>query len=616
MADVLSHRGPDGEGFHFEGCIGLGHRRLSIIDLEGGAQPLSNEDGKIWVVFNGEIYNYMELRETLLQKGHQFKTSSDTEVIVHLYEEEAEEFLSLLRGMFAIALWDGRRQKLILARDRIGKKPIYYASLKNSFVFSSEIKSFLQISELGRNIDPSALADYFSLLYIPAPKSIFRGVRKVQAGHYLVVDSHGLREKPYWDISFEDVEQHSEQKWCDQLLEAYHDAVRLRLRSDVPLGAFLSGGVDSSSVVALMHEISAGPITTCSIGFDEKEFDESTHAYALAKRLGTNHYEEKVRLDALEVLAKLAWYYDEPFADSSAVPTYYVSQAARQHVKVALSGDGGDENFAGYKRYYHDFCENRFRSFFPETWRAPVFNTLSQWYPKLDWAPRFLRAKATFRALSFEPVEGYLYSVSGIKPEIKRLLLNGDVRNSMNGYSPHTLFEDLYHRAKTGDHLSKLQYLDMKTYLVDDILVKVDRASMANSLEVRCPLLDHKLMEVIARIPSSLKLRGDQGKYIFKKALAGLLPREVLTRKKQGFAVPLAQWFRRELRELSGDLILSHDPLGVLNSKGVRFLWERHQSYLNDFATELWAILMFRLWQETHLKVQPAAFGQQYTADR
>jgi len=318
--------------------------------------------------------------------------------------------------------------------------------------------------------------------------------------------------------------------------------------------------------------------------------------------LGTQHYERTVRPDALGIIGKLAWHYDEPFADSSAVPTYYVSQAAREHVKVALSGDGGDENFAGYRRYYHDFLENRLRAFIPQEWRIPIFRALGRWYPKMDWAPRFLRAQATFRALSFRPVEAYFYSVSGIKPEIKSLLLDGELRNSLNGYSPLTMFEDFYSRPEGKDHLTRVQYVDIKTYLVDDILVKVDRASMANSLEVRCPLLDHKLMEVIARIPSSLKLKGDQGKHIFKKALRGLLPNEVLTRRKQGFAVPLARWFRRELREFAADRILGPDPLGILHPMAVRRLWERHQSGRSDFSTELWAILMFRVWEETYLK--------------
>lgn len=601
MATVLVHRGPDGEGFHFGESIGLAHRRLSIIDLEGGKQPLCNEDGTIWVTFNGEIYNYVELRQQLVQKGHQFKTSSDTEVIVHLYEEKGDEFISLLRGMFAIALWDAGKKKLILARDRLGKKPLYYAASKSFTAFASEIKSLLQIPGISMEIDREALVDYFSFLYVPAPKSIFLSIRKVRPAHYLVIDSKGVRERCYWDLSFEGIEEKSEAQWCEELLDAYQESIRLRLRSDVPLGAFLSGGVDSSSVVALMSRMNGRTVNTCSIGFDEKEFDESVFAAEFAKRLGTEHHEERVRPEALSVLETLAWHYDEPFADSSAVPTYYVSQAARRHVTVALSGDGGDENFAGYRRYYHDLVENRLRSYVPDMIRKPLFRCLGQWYPKLDWAPRMLRAQATFRAFSRSPVEGYFYSVSGIKPELKHELLSPEFERSVDGYDPITMFEDYYNRNSSADHLSRLQYLDIKTYLVDDILVKVDRASMANSLEVRCPILDHSFMELVVRIPSSLKLHGSQGKYIFKKALASVLPQEILARRKQGFAVPLPSWFRRDIKELSADLLLSKDPLGVLEQKTVAKVWHDHQSGQRDHSTVLWTILMYRLWQEKFL---------------
>ncbi len=585
MADVLIHRGPDGEGFHFDRFIGLAHRRLSIIDLEGGKQPLSNEDGTVWVTFNGEIYNYIELREQLIQKGHKFAT----------------DFVSQLRGMFAIALWDAGNKRLLLTRDRLGKKPLFYAMLKDSVVFASEIKSLLQIPGFPKELDHEALVDYFSLLYVPAPKSIFRHVRKVKPAHCVVIDSRGAREKAYWDISFDETEVKSEEDWCEELLSVYREAIRLRLRSDVPLGAFLSGGVDSSSVVALMSSMNGRRVNTCSVGFDEEEFDESLYAAAFAKHLDTDHYEERVRPDALSVIERLAWFYDEPFADSSAVPTYYVSQAARRRVTVALSGDGGDENFAGYRRYHHDLLENRCRSYIPDEIRRPVFETLGRWYPKLDWAPRMFRAQATFRAFARTPVEGYFYSVSGIKPEMIQLLLSGDLLRSVNGYSPLTFFDDFYRRPEKADHLSRLQYLDMKTYLVDDILVKVDRASMANSLEVRCPILDHKFMELAARIPPALKLKDGQGKYIFKKALRTLLPKEVLTRRKQGFAVPLSSWFRGQLKPMAADLLLSQDPLGILQSSTVGSLWKQHQSGVRDHSTALWTILMYRLWQKTYL---------------
>ncbi len=600
MTRTLYHRGPDGEGYYFDEQAGLGHRRLSIIDLDAGKQPMCNEDETVWVTFNGEIYNYLDLRKDLLAKGHQFKTESDTEVIVHLYEEMGERFSEMLRGMFAIGLWDKKGKRLILTRDRIGKKPLYYSLIGGALYFASEMKSLLHVPNFNRDINFEALSDYFSLLYVPAPKSIFKSVRKLKPAHYLVFDDRGVRETSYWDLSFDQSEEKTEQQWCDEFLAAYEEAVRLRLRSDVPLGAFLSGGVDSSSVVALMHKINGNRVTTCSVGFDEKEFDESAAAAKFAASLGTDHHDETVRSDALSVLDKLVWHFDEPFADSSAVPTYYVSQAARRHVTVALSGDGGDENFAGYRRYFHDCLQQRVRLFFPERLRRPLFGTLGRWYPKLDWAPRLLRAQATFRELSRGSVEGYFYTVSAVKPETKQTLLSEDLQKSLNGYDSIAIFEDYYNRPNTEDHLSRLQYLDIKTYLVDDILVKVDRASMANSLEVRSPLLDHVLIELIARMPSSLKLKGGTGKFIFKKSMERVLPQEILKRPKQGFAVPLADWFRKELKEPSAAVLMQTDPMGVLNPKTVADLWAKHQSGFRDFSTPLWTLLMFRLWQKKY----------------
>jgi asparagine synthase (glutamine-hydrolysing) len=606
MARTMVHRGPDGEGFYFDDRAGLAHRRLSIIDLEGGKQPMSNEDGTVWVTFNGEIYNYVELREALERKGHRFKTDSDTETIVHLYEEHGVDFPKFLRGMFAVGLWDRRERRLVLSRDRLGKKPLFYGRVGDNFYFASELKALLEAPGFQRDIDPEALTDYFSLLYIAAPKTIYKSVKKVRPAHTLVIDGSGMKELCYWDLDFNQPEEKSEERWCEDLLSTYEEAVRLRLRSDVPLGAFLSGGVDSSSVVALMHRIGGQRLNTCSIGFDEKEFDESAHAAAFAKSLGTEHHEDRVRPEAVKILDLLAWHYDEPFADSSAVPTYYVSQAARRHVTVALSGDGGDENFAGYRRYFHDCLENWARSFFPASFRTHFFGALGRWYPKLDWAPRPLRGQATFRALSRNSAGGYFYSVSGIKPEIKAELLCGDFTCALDGYDPLLLFQDYYDRQAAADHLSRLQYLDIKTYLVDDILVKVDRASMANSLEVRCPILDHKFMEVAARIPPSLKLKGTQGKYIFKQSLRAVLPNEILTRPKQGFAMPLGDWFRSDLKRLGPDLLLTPDPLGVVDSAAVRRIWEKHQSGLRDFSTPLWAILMYRLWHRTFIQNQSA----------
>jgi asparagine synthase (glutamine-hydrolysing) len=597
MTDTLVHRGPDDEGFHISGPVGLGHRRLSIIDLEGGHQPLANEDDTVWVVFNGEIYNFMELHDELVKKGHIFRTRSDTEAIVHLYEEEGERCFERLRGMFAIAIWDGRNRKLLLARDRVGKKPLFYFYDSSKIAFASEMKALLKVPNVPREIDLEAASDYFSLLYIPAPKSIFKHIRKVLPAHYVVVSDKGIREAEYWDINFSETAERTDEEWCDKLLDTYREAVRLRLLSDVPLGAFLSGGVDSSSVVALMSDVVRDSVTTCSIGFEEEEFNELDYAREIASRFATDHHEKIVRPDAVGIVEKLAWHYDEPFADSSAIPTYYVSQVARENVTVALAGDGGDENFAGYRRYYFDRRENIVRGLLPGTIRKPIFGTIAQLYPKADWAPRIFRGRATFENLARSPIEAYFRSISAFRSELKERLLHQDVRRSLNGYDSLTVLRDYYEKAGTADPLSRIQYVDIKTYLTDDILVKVDRASMAHSLEVRAPILDHKLMELAATMPSSVKLRGMNGKYIFKKAFKKILPQSVLRRKKMGFAVPLSQWFRNELKEFAHSVLFTGRGDTLLSGSTTKRVWEEHQSGLRNRSTELWALLMFRLWE-------------------
>ena len=595
MADTLTHRGPDDAGTHVAPHIGLGFRRLSIIDLAGGHQPLSNEDGSVWIVFNGEIYNYLELRERL-EGRHRFRTRSDTEVIVQLYEEVGEECFSELRGMFSIAIWDGRKQRLVLARDRVGKKPLFYFSDQERFVFGSEMKAILAHPGIPRELDLESISDYFSFLYIPAPKSIFRHVRKVRPGHFLVVSREGMREQQYWDLRFEADEEISEQEWCNRLMEKYEEAVRIRLMSDVPLGAFLSGGIDSSSIVKLMAKITRQPVQTCTIGFAEEEFNEAEMARVFAASLGADHHEKIVRPQAFEIVERLAWLYDEPFADASAVPTFYVSQVARERVTVVLSGDGGDENFCGYRRYTFQHLENHIRRLLPARLRAPLFGALGRVYPKMDWAPRFLRAKSTFESVARTPIEGYFHSTSALRPALKAAMLSGDLKQALAGYDSLAILQQYYDRQPWADPVSRIQYVDIKTYLTDDILVKVDRASMGNSLEVRCPILDHELMELVARIPARLKLRGLTSKYIFKRALRNFLPPEVLRRKKQGFGVPVGAWLRRDLREIAESILFVEDD-GLLDQQCLRRIWNQHQSGLRNYSTPLWTVLMFRMWQ-------------------
>jgi len=596
MTDSIVHRGPDDEGHYSAPGIGLGFRRLSIIDLAGGHQPLSNEDGTIWIAFNGEIYNFEELNRQYLSTGHTFKTRSDTETIVHLYEELGEACFAELRGMFAIALWDGRRRKLLLARDRLGKKPLYYSWDGRRLVFGSEIKALWPAGGISKETDLEAVSDYFSYQYVPAPKTIYRSVRKLRPAHYMVVEGSAIREVPYWDIRFDDTRQLSEEEWCESFLAEYRSAVKSRLVSDVPLGAFLSGGVDSSSIVALMNEFQP-PVTTCSIGFTENAYDEAGDAREYASTLGANHFEQIVEPHALDLIPKLAWHYDEPFADSSAVPTYYVSQMARRHVTVALSGDGGDESFAGYRRYKLTHFENQVRSYVPDWARKGVFGPAGELYPKLGWAPRVFRAKNTLQSLARSPIDGYFHGISCCPPAMKRELLSADVQRELGGYDSAEVLREHYRRAQTDDLLSRIQYVDIKTYLVDDILTKVDRASMANSLEVRCPLLDHKLMELIARMPSGLKLRNGQGKYIFKKALERVLPAPILTRKKKGFAMPVAEWFRGELKDYAFETLIQRQD-EALSGTFLTRCWNQHQRGQRDWSALLWCVLMFKSWRE------------------
>ena len=603
MTRTLTHRGPDAEGYRLEPDIALGHRRLSIIDLATGDQPLSNEDGSVWVIFNGEIYNYRDLARELEGKGHRFATQSDTEAIVHAYEEWGTECLARLEGMFAFAVWDSRRRRLFLARDRLGKKPLYYAQLDRALVFGSELKALLPFPGLERDLDPEAISDFFSLLYVPAPKSIFRRVRKLAAGHFLLADPAGVRVSRYWDVSFAPRDAADEHAAAARLVEVLSDAVARRLRSDVPLGAFLSGGLDSSIVVGLMAGALPTPVLTSSIGFGEEDYNELPYARQVAGHFHTDHHEHVVAPDALEVLDRLAWHYDEPFGDASAVPTYYVSQLARAHVTVALSGDGSDESFAGYRRYYFDVRENLVRQWIPQTLRRPLFGLLGAIYPKADYLPQVLRGKAFLSNLARTPWGAYFHSVSGISAEDKASLLGSDVRASARGYDTCDLFEQLYRDADGPDPLSRIQYIDFKTYLPEDILTKVDRASMAHSLEVRCPFLDHRVVEYAAGLPSGLKLRGTNTKRILKEAFGPLLPPGILQRRKMGFVVPVGDWLRHDLRDLVEDRVLAGSlEHGLFDSAVLRKWWSEHRHGRRNRTTELWAVLMFNSWHARHAR--------------
>jgi asparagine synthase (glutamine-hydrolysing) len=598
MNESQHHRGPDETGVHVAAGVGLGHKRLSIIDLATGQQPLYNEDRSVVVVYNGEIYNYQALIPELEALGHTFHTRSDTEVIVHGWEAWGERCVERFRGMFAFALWDEGRQTLFLARDRLGVKPLYYALLPDGHVvFGSELKSLLAHGGLERRIDPQAVEEYFALGYVPEPRTIFSTALKLPPASTLVLrrGAGPVEPKEYWDPRFTGDAVITPEDAQAELLARIRESVRLRMISEVPLGAFLSGGVDSSAVVAAMAGLSNEPVNTCSIAFSDPAFDESGYARQVAERYRTRHFVDRVESDDFDLVDTLAQLYDEPYADSSALPTYRVCQLARQHVTVALSGDGGDESLAGYRRYRLHMMEERLRAPLPLTVRRPVFGLLGRVYPKADWAPRVLRGKTTLQALARDSVEAYFHSLSVLRDDIRSRIYSNHFKAQLAGYNAIEVFRRHAARAGTEDPLSLVQYIDLKTYLVGDINTKVDRASMAHSLEVREPLMDHPLVEWLATLPSSYKLRGGQGKWIFKRALEPQLPRDVLYRPKMGFGVPLAQWFRGPLRQRVRDAVLGARLMdtGMFDAGLLRQLVDQHESALRDHSAPLWSLLMF-----------------------
>jgi len=604
MCDVIKHRGPDDAGVYVDGSIGLGHRRLSILDLsELGHQPMSSKDGKVWIVYNGEIYNFPALRKDLEGRGYTFLSDCDTEVLLSLYQEFGTGCLQHLRGMFAFAIWDEAKKTLFLARDRIGKKPLYYFFDGKIFLFASEIKSILQDADIKKQINFEAFSDYFKYLYVPDPKTIYSGINKLMPGHYLLCNPEGISTREYWDVSFANQVADHESVVAENLIGLLADSVRMRRVSDVPLGAFLSGGIDSSLVVALMARQSNTPVTTCSIGFDSKKYDEVEFARLVAEKYHTDHHELSVNQNAEQVLKKLVYHFDEPFADASSVPTYYVSKLARQKVVVALSGDGGDENFAGYEKYHLDDIENNLRKRIPLVIRRQFFPFLAGMLAKGNKS-LFRKGYTLIHSLGFEADYGYYLTNSEFDDRIWRLLLNDDTKKQIGDYDSFSVTEHYYQKADTDCHLSKILYTDLKTYLPGDILVKVDRMSMANSLEVRAPVLDHKVIEYAASIPAELKFRHGEKKYILKRSCQGILPDEILYRKKMGFSVPLADWLRGELRKMAGDFLFGKSA-GVnhfFNMKILRSIWGEHQSGQRNYATILWSILMFELWYQEFME--------------
>jgi len=597
MNESQHHRGPDEGELYLEKGLGMGHRRLSVIDLATGQQPFLNAQRDIALVFNGEIYNYRQLRDELTALGHVFRTKSDTEVVLQSWVAWGTDCVRRLRGMFAFAVWDRRQQTLFLARDHVGVKPMFYSLLPSGlFVFGSELKSIMTFPELSRALNPRAVEDYFAYGYVPEPNTIFNNAYKLSPGHSILlkVGDRDVKPQRWWDLSFNPVPARPDAEVEEELIGRLREAVTSQMESEVPLGAFLSGGVDSSAVVAMMAG-ARDEVTTCSIGFDDPDYDETEFALQVANRYRTHHHAQIVDKDDYGLIDTLAALYDEPFADSSAIPTYRVCQLARRHVTVALSGDGGDENFAGYRRYRFAMAEHRVRSKVPEAIRKPLFGALGSLYPKADWAPRVFRAKTTFEAIARDLVEGYFHGVSRITDRQRSQLFSDGFKASLQGYRAIDVMRAHADNAPTDDPLSLIQYLDFKTWLPGDILTKVDRASMAHSLEVRVPLLDHEFCEYAASLPTNVKLRGGEGKYVLKKALEPHLPHDIMYRAKKGFSIPLAAWLRGPLRQAVRDAVLGARLLdtGIFDRRYLEQLVVQHESGKADHSVALWSLITF-----------------------
>lgn len=596
MGETLRHRGPDGAGQVVDTFFGLHHRRLAIIDLVTGQQPLLGPGGDQVVAFNGEIYNFLELRADLESRGHRFQTQTDTEVLLHGYREWGLDLVGRLRGMFAFALVDRRARRLLLARDRLGKKPLYVARLADRLLFASEPKALLRHPRVGRALDPGALWEALIFRYVPDPHCIFQGMQKLPPASLLVAEvGGGVRRESYWDLSFEEPFGARPQALAEGLLEELDEAVRLRLVADVPLGAFLSGGLDSAAVVSSMRRCRE-EVLAVSVGFADDSFDERPAARAVAARFGVRLEEHLTTPDLEADLPRLAHHFDEPFFDSSALPTLHVCAAARRHVTVALSGDGGDEALAGYRRYRFDRLENRWRRFLPGPLRRGLLAPLGRAWPRSPGLPRWLRAGATLENLGRDPFQAYIDSVSALAPAAALQMLHPDIRRSLAGHDPLAVHAAHFKAAGRVDPLSRVQYLDLKTYLPGDILVKVDRASMAVSLEARAPLLDHRFLEQSARIPQRLRIRGGRGKWLLRSALAGRLGPESLERPKQGFSIPLARWIRDDLAHRV-EAALEGEACRTLLDRGTLGLWWReHRERRRDRSDGLWALLFLAEW--------------------
>ena len=603
MCHVILHRGPDDEGHYVGKGVGLAMRRLSIIDLSGGHQPMPNEDESVWVVNNGEIYNFLELRDQLLKQGHVFRTNSDTEVLVHLYEQEGLDFVKRLRGMFAVAVWDVPRRRLVLARDRVGKKPLYLRREPNRVLFASEIKSILAADDVPRRIDQQALREYLALGYVPAPRTMFEGIEKVLPGHLVVFENGAMRDTEYWDAPFDTQENHSEEDWVRQVREKLLESVRIRLISDVPLGAFLSGGIDSSAVVAAMAQFSDRPVKTYSIGFEgqDKFYNELPYARVVADAFRTDHHEIIVRPEVAELLPKLVWHLDEPIADSAFFTTYLVSRLARESVTVILSGVGGDELFGGYRRYLGD-AMFRYYGLLPGAVRKSLLPALIDHLPQdrhSGWKNNIRYASAFIKTAQLDPVSRYMSYVTVFPAAVRSRLLRQPAGSASSIDEPASeVLSSYFAKCHSKDGLNRIMYADIKTSLSDDLLALTDKMSMAASIECRAPFVDQELIELAGRIPSSVKIRGMKMKHLLKKVVQPWLPDEILNRKKRGFGAPVGSWMRNDLQPLV-DEMLSESQVkqrGFFDENVIKEIIASHNAQQSDHTDHLLALVTLEQW--------------------
>jgi len=629
MCGVLTHRGPDDEGVWVldsalaaprsnnigagvrsnnilrasgasrEVNIGLGHRRLAIIDLSpAGHQPMSNEDGSIWIVLNGEIYNFIELKDELVKKGHIFKSHTDTEVILHLYEEKGVECLKDLRGAFAFAIWDSRKERLFIARDRIGKKPLYYHYRNQTLIFGSEIKAILQDPDVSREVNRPAITDYLSYGYTPTPETMFKGIMKLPPAHFMIYEKGEIRLEKYWKLDFSKKLKLSEREYCDRTMDMLEECTRIRLISDVPLGAFLSGGIDSSAVVYMMSKLSSKPVKTFSIGFDEASYSELRYAKIIAERFKTEHHEYIVKPDAIELLPKLVWHYNEPYADSSALPSYYVAKMTREEVTVALNGDGGDECFGGYERFmaarYAELINKA-----PIPFKKKIIEAIIKRIPESLEFKDFKTRLRRFLVMSSKPCRERHYNwVTIFRDSEKKSLFSDEFNKEISGRNSFNYLDKAFNECGSKDIVDLVMSTDIKTNLLDDLLIKMDIATMANSLEGRSPFLDHKMMEFCAAMPSAMKIKGTKLKYILKKALSKALPKEILSRGKMGFGVPLDAWFRKELKDYSYGILMSDNCVnrGYFKKEAIKKLLDEHVAARANNGARIWSLLFLELW--------------------